>query len=75
MVGVLLLPFPDKERLFSDSELFLLAVIANLVFFHTLSRVSLTVQPVRTLLRTVLMTAALSSVMYGAYSLYLIITS
>jgi hypothetical protein len=65
-----LLPFDIGGRWFQDSEIYFLAVIANLVFFHTLAWHIVEEARTRVLLGTAITTLITSTLMYGVYYLY-----
>ncbi|MCB2205296.1 hypothetical protein KQI65_11145 [bacterium] len=65
-----LLPFAIEGRYFHSSEIYFLATIANLVFFHTLAYHIIEETPRRVLLGTALTTLITSLMMYGVYYVY-----
>jgi hypothetical protein len=65
-----LLPFSIGGRYFQSSEIYFLAVIANLVFFHTLAAHIAQETRLRVALGTAVTTLITSALMYGVYYLY-----
>ncbi|MBE0643892.1 MAG: hypothetical protein IH600_07410, partial [Bacteroidetes bacterium] len=65
-----LLPFSIGGRYFQSSEIYFLAVIANLVFFHTLAWHIVEETRTRIVLGTAFTTLVTSALMYGVYYLY-----
>lgn len=65
-----LLPFELEGRWFRDSEIYFIAVIANLVLFHTLAWHIVEETRMRVVLGTGLATLVTSALMYGVYFLY-----
>ncbi len=65
-----LFPFSIEGRYFQSSEIYFLAVIANLVFFHTLAWHIVEETRVRIILGTGVTTLVTSALMYGVYYLY-----
>ena len=65
-----LLPFELSGRYFLSSELYFLATIANLVFFHTLAYHIIEESLSRVLLGTGVTTLVTSAMMYAMYYLY-----
>lgn len=65
-----LFPFELTGRYVRSSELYFLASIANLVFFHTLSYHIIEESLRRVLLGTAVTTLITSSLMFGVYYLY-----
>lgn len=64
------LPYDIESRWFRSSEIYFLAVIANLVFFHTLSWHIVEESRTRVMTGTAVSTLVTSAVMYGVYYLY-----
>jgi riboflavin transporter FmnP len=64
------LPFSIEGRYFQSSEIYFLAVIANLVFFHTLAWHIVEESRTRVVLGTAVTTLVTSVLMYGVYYLY-----
>ncbi len=65
-----LLPFSIGGRYFQSSEIYFLAVIANLVFFHTLAGNITQETRLRVALGTAITSLISSALMYGVYYLY-----
>jgi hypothetical protein len=63
-------PFRIEGRYFQSSEIYFLAVIANLVFFHTLAWHIVEETRLRVALGTAFTTFVTSALMYAAYYLY-----
>lgn len=68
-----LLPFHLEGRWFRPSEIYFLAIIANLVFFHTLAWHIVEESRGRVVAGTALATLATSVLMYGTYYLFAVI--
>lgn len=64
------LPYEMESRWFRSSEIYFLAVIANLVFFHTLAWHIVEEARARVMIGTAVSTLLTSAVMYGVYYLY-----
>ncbi|MBR9976597.1 MAG: hypothetical protein KFH87_00795 [Bacteroidetes bacterium] len=65
-----LLPFTIHNRYFQDTEIYFLAIIANLVFFHTLSWHIVEESRARVVFGTAITTLVTSTLIYGVYYLY-----
>jgi hypothetical protein len=65
-----ILPYDIESRWFRSSEIYFLAVIANLVFFHTLAWHIVEEARTRVMIGTAVSTLVTSAVMYGVYFLY-----
>lgn len=63
-------PFQLEGRYFQSSEIYFLAVIANLVFFHTLAWHIIEETRMRVVLGTAFTTFVTSALMYAVYFLY-----
>lgn len=68
-----LFPFELTGRYVRSSELYFLAALANLVFFHTLSFHIIEETLRRVLLGTGITTLITSALMYGVYYLYALV--
>ncbi|MFA6233935.1 MAG: hypothetical protein WC824_07075 [Bacteroidota bacterium] len=64
------LPFQIDSRYFQSSEIYFLAVIANLVFFHTLAWHIVEETRLRVALGSAFTTFVTSALMYAVYYLY-----
>jgi hypothetical protein len=65
-----IIPYDIESRWFRSSEIYFLAVIANLVFFHTLAWHIVEEARARVMIGTAVSTLATSAMMYGVYYLY-----
>lgn len=65
-----LLPFSIDNRYFQDTEIYFLAIIANLVFFHTLSWHIVEESRTRVVFGTAITSLVTSALIYGVYYLY-----
>ncbi len=66
-------PFELAGRYFQSSEIYFLAVIANLVFFHTLAWHIIEETRLRVALGTAFTSFVTSALMYAAYYLYAVV--